>query len=349
MQTLAKSAAGEDLDLLRHSNPPTDYAPIRAAAIGSLVLHLLVIVWLGTVRFDLSPPDREEQQIVRRITPLVDPPTELTQKAPNHEKVTKQLNIGTILPSPEVHTPKPERPRPKPRMMTPPPAPAETARNKPAPKILEIEPPQADVASNAAAPKLPNLPPSQIAPPPPAEKPKLAFETPNPSTAPVSKTPNPALVSGNPMQDAMRNVARSGATGGQHVSEADLPSAGPSINLPSSPGVSQPELELKSDPMGVDFKPYLIRVLATVRRNWFAIYPEAARLGMRGQVGVEFVVSKDGSIPKVVYSAQSGNRPLDEAAVAALSASNPLPPLPTEFHGQRVVLQFTFSYNMPKR
>ncbi len=165
----------------------------------------------------------------------------------------------------------------------------------------------------------------------------------------MNKAPNPALLSGNPVQDAMRNVARSGPTGGQRVNVADLPASAPGLNLPSSPGRSQPDLELKSDPMGVDFRPYLIRVLATVRRNWFAIYPEAARLGMRGQVGVEFVVSKDGSIPKVTYSAQSGSRPLDEAAVAALSASNPLPPLPPEFRGQRVVLQFTFSYNMPKR
>jgi TonB family protein len=101
--------------------------------------------------------------------------------------------------------------------------------------------------------------------------------------------------------------------------------------------------------MGVDFKPYLIRVLATVRRNWFAIYPEAARLGTRGKVTVEFSVAKDGSIPKIVYTSQSGSRPLDEAAVAALSASNPLPALPVEFKGQRVVLQFTFSYNIPNR
>ena len=34
-----------------------------------------------------------------------------------------------------------------------------------------------------------------------------------------------------------------------------------------------------SDPMGVDFKPYLIRILTAVRRNWFAVIPESARLG----------------------------------------------------------------------
>ncbi len=323
-----------------------DKVAIARAGSVSLALHLLFIFWLSNAHFETPPPEREERRLITRVTPLIDPPTELTQKAPNRAKVTKQINLGTILPTPEQRTPAP----PRPRRMAPPPVPATNARTAPLPKPQEIEPPKMQVASTANAPALPNLPPAQIAPPPPPpEKPKLVFESPNGSAAPVSKQPNPAIVSANPLQEAVRNVARTGSTGGQRVSGVDLPNSGPSINLPSSPGVSQPELELKSDPMGVDFKPYLIRVLATVRRNWFAIYPQAARLGMRGQVGVEFVVSKDGSIPKVVYSAQSGNRPLDEAAVAALSASNPLPPLPTEFRGQRVVLNFTFSYNMPKR
>jgi protein TonB len=351
METLAHAPAGDDLDLLRYAGPPPDYALIRIAAIVSAAVHLLLIVWLGTVRFDPPVPDRDTRHVVRRITPLVDPPTQLTQKAPNRDKVTKQLNIGNVAPTPALRTPAPRpapqaaqqaappTPRAAPRIMAPPPAPVQAERQTP--KVQPMEPPKIDIATNAPPPSLP--------PPPPVEKPKLTFESPNQTGAPVTRAPNPALTSSNPVQDAMRNVARGGTSGSQRVSVADLPYSGPAIDLPVSPGANQPELELKSDAMGVDFKPYLIRVLATVRRNWFAVYPEAARLGMRGQVGVEFVVSKDGSIPKIAFSGQSGSRPLDEAAVAALSASNPLPPLPSEFKGQRVVLQFTFSYNLPKR
>jgi len=40
-------------------------------------------------------------------------------------------------------------------------------------------------------------------------------------------------------------------------------------------------------------------------------------------------------------------RVLDRAAVAAMSASTPLPSLPTEFHGDRIILQMVFAYNMP--
>jgi outer membrane biosynthesis protein TonB len=40
---------------------------------------------------------------------------------------------------------------------------------------------------------------------------------------------------------------------------------------------------------------------------------------------------------------------LDRAAVAGISASNPFPPLPAEFRGEQIRLQFTFLYNVPAR
>ena len=46
---------------------------------------------------------------------------------------------------------------------------------------------------------------------------------------------------------------------------------------------------------------------------------------------------------------QCGSRSLDEAAVAGIGASNPFPPLPTEFKGERIVVQLNFAYNMPRR
>ena len=52
---------------------------------------------------------------------------------------------------------------------------------------------------------------------------------------------------------------------------------------------------------------------------------------------------------KLVYAQNSGSPALDNAAVAGISASNPFPPLPTEFKGERIVLQLNFAYNMPRR
>jgi TonB family protein len=59
-------------------------------------------------------------------------------------------------------------------------------------------------------------------------------------------------------------------------------------------------------------------------------------------------VAKQGGVVKVVFASESGAKALDQSAVAAISASNPLPPLPTGFKGDRIVLQLTFLYNMPR-
>jgi outer membrane biosynthesis protein TonB len=50
----------------------------------------------------------------------------------------------------------------------------------------------------------------------------------------------------------------------------------------------------------------------------------------------------------VIFSTESGAKALDQSAVAAISASNPLPPLPAEFKGDRIVLRMTFMYNMQR-
>ena len=38
----------------------------------------------------------------------------------------------------------------------------------------------------------------------------------------------------------------------------------------------------------------------------------------------------------------------DQAAVASVSASNPFPPLPSEYKGSEIRLQLAFSYNVPR-
>jgi TonB family protein len=124
---------------------------------------------------------------------------------------------------------------------------------------------------------------------------------------------------------------------------------GEGINLPPSPGVQGSALELKSDPLGVDFRPYLTQILATIRRNWYAVMPESVKLGRRGKVGLLFSIARTGGVTKVTWAFQSGSDPLDRAAVAAISASNPFPPLPVDYKGDRIVLQLNFAYNMPKQ
>jgi TonB family protein len=161
----------------------------------------------------------------------------------------------------------------------------------------------------------------------------------------VIEAPRPASI-----DEAARAVARGGG-GGLAVGDVGATgSGGLGEALSGASGLRQASsLELLSDPAGVDFKPYLIQILSTIRRNWLAVLPESARLGRRGRVQIQFAVDRTGAIPKLVIALPSGTEALDRAAVAGISASNPLPPLPREFKGEQVRLQFTFLYNIPSR
>jgi TonB family protein len=109
----------------------------------------------------------------------------------------------------------------------------------------------------------------------------------------------------------------------------------------------QGNLEILSDTMGVDFGPYLERVLHDVRLNWYNLIPDVARppLVKRGKVSIEFAILKDGSVAGMKLDGPSGDVSLDRAAWGGITASNPFPPLPTEFGGQYLQLIFHFYYN----
>jgi TonB family protein len=109
-------------------------------------------------------------------------------------------------------------------------------------------------------------------------------------------------------------------------------------------------MDVLSDTMGVDFGPYLARVLHDVKMNWYNLIPEAARapLMKKGKVSIEFAILKDGRVQGMTLAGPSGDVALDRAAWGGITASNPFPPLPSEFGGQYLALRFHFYYNPDK-
>ena len=112
----------------------------------------------------------------------------------------------------------------------------------------------------------------------------------------------------------------------------------------------QGNLEVLSDTQGVDFGPYLSRVLQAVRMNWYAIIPESARppLLKRGKVSIQFVILPNGKVAGMQYTGSSGDIALDRAAWGGITASDPFAPLPSQFHGPYLALRFHFYYNPQK-
>jgi len=106
-------------------------------------------------------------------------------------------------------------------------------------------------------------------------------------------------------------------------------------------------LDILSDTQGVDFGPYLQRILQDVKENWYHLIPESAQM-KKGKLAIEFAITKDGQVAGMKLVASSGDVALDRPAWGSITASNPFPPLPNEFNGPYLALRFRFYYNPDK-
>jgi TonB family protein len=106
-------------------------------------------------------------------------------------------------------------------------------------------------------------------------------------------------------------------------------------------------IEILSDTQGVDFGPYLKDVVSKVRTNWYELIPTSAEM-RKGKVAIEFAILKDGHIGSMKLVATSGDVALDRAAWGGITASNPLPTLPSAFPRPYLALRLRFYYNPEK-
>jgi TonB family protein len=336
-------ALNDDLNLLREWREPIPPSRIVIAAAGAILYHLAALAVVVTA-INAPVPARVPDFTVdlRKAVPLYIP-RDLTQRDPNRGKITRDLDVRSAAPP----APVPQAPRFRQPLPAPAPVPAIPAPIEP-PKIDAVAIPPPPVASPG------NLP--QVTPPPP-EKPKLAFESvgaggtsPRPSANPNVKLPPIATT----IEETLRNTNPPASppappTGGVVIGDIDEFTTIPSPNQAPSPGPARSNLQLLSDPAGVDFKPYLVQVLAAVRTNWLSVIPESARMGRRGRVLVQFIINRRGGVPKLVIAESSGTAAFDRAAVAGISASYPFPPLPNTFKGNEIRLQLAFTYNQAAR
>ena len=95
------------------------------------------------------------------------------------------------------------------------------------------------------------------------------------------------LSAGSAIQQAARAAAaRRGGGGGQ---EGDF-GLGTGAH-----GRQLGALDILSDTQGVDFGPYLQRILQNVKENWYNLIPESAEM-KKGKLAIEFAITKDGQV-----------------------------------------------------
>ncbi|MCU1336918.1 MAG: TonB family protein [Bryobacterales bacterium] len=308
------------LELFPEWQEPITSRRLFRAGLGSLLVHVAVLALFLTLpetstRFT-GPPVTADFR--KAAVPLFAPKIfEVTQKDENKGKVTHQLDIRSSL----------REAPPKARTFVPP-APGGPV----APPAPLTPPPQIQAA--VSAPPVSGVVPTL---PQPADKPKIVLESVGAAAAPVTPPENPTIKLPNTALDEIAHASVQPGGAGSMVISPDGASEATALR----------QMQLLSDPLGVDFKPYLLQVLASVRRNWMAIVPDSARMGRRGLVLIQFSIDRRGGVPKLVIASTSGITAFDRAAVAGISASNPFPPLPAAYKGDQIRLQMAFSYNLP--
>lgn len=339
--TLMDSA---ELNLLRPLTEPVTARRLARNTAASLLVHIAMIVFFFSLPDVVPMPEHRviADDLSKAVHLTLPRFSEPTQREPNQGKVSRELDVHSMQQTPERQAPRLRAPAPPPGPVAQAPIPT------PAPAPV-IEPPKIEVAQ-APPPPTGTAPPQPPVPTPPPQpvKPKLAFE--DVATTPLDPVaPSPRSRQGaqsNSPQDSTRNIMP-GANGTVVGDIGDSTTSLQGANQGASLGKIGSNLQLLSDAKGVDFKPYLIQVLMAVRRNWLAIIPESARLGRRGRVLIQFAIDRKGGVPKLVIAEGTGTDSLDRAAVAAVSASYPFPPLPTDYRGDEIRLQLAFAYNMP--
>ena len=340
----------------------------KAAAVVLHAIGLLILVMPGTMQLELNEPADWNAVQITLMTPSLEDLPPLQQQveiAGEGQDGFRGLPMPAPDPGPGPEAAPEAPPEPEPEEVAEVAQPVEVEEPEPEPENPalkeEAEPPEAEPppaqspepgefrrGAELAQARDPRLLPMPAAPSrkravlklenPPARMPSREGSA---QLGTLELTPRP----GDVISGAIEQMKRSGPPR-QAVGDS-IGGSNSRVVLPNSPAESGSLVELLSDPRGVDFRPYLTQVLAAVRRNWFAVIPESARLGMsRGRTLIQFSVSRSGSVPKLVIAKSSGAPPLDRAAVAGVSASNPFPPLPEEYIGGDIRLQFTFLYNI---
>lgn len=257
-------------------------------------------------------------------------------------------------------TPAPPAPQPQPEPQAEPPLQAPVVPRLPSPPVPPPPEPPRQPGLDGRGGDEAELQARQLQPPlglpgitEPAREPPPQTPEPRIEPIPVPKEPPqepsrarlefPILPSPDRGTDAiLRGLARDRATRGG----AGIPTGVPEFD-PDHPNLNIPGPQILSDTMGVDFHPYLLRIYLLVRRNWYSVIPEIARLGRQGRVALEFSILRDGKVPDLTLRVSSGTDSLDSAALASIRLSSPFPALPPEFPGNDIRLRFVYLYNIP--
>lgn len=340
-----------------------------ALGVWGLVVLILAMMGITLTIFEKPKPktndiefvlvDKEETPINKKTPYRAD----INSRAGGHHDPTRKVSM----PSPAPGTPKQptqaSKPSPKPaahqnplqkivkqvthQAQTPVPA-KKPAQTSPAPG-----PKKAEHAKPAPPTARPSLKPPTT--PRPVAKPSSPFAVPVPKggTGTGRYSTGPISGSGTSSKGGGGGGTSSAGKGSRLAGPSLAPTGGSGTKIakggggggtggygnpgPGNPN-GRPGIDAVREP---DFGPYMRELQRRIKMNW-----DPPKGNESKRVVLLFKIAKDGRLLSCSVFKSSGLPGADKAAISAVQATAPFRPLPAEFKGSSIDIQFTFDYNV---
>lgn len=192
--------------------------------------------------------------------------------------------------------------------------------------------------------------------PTPVAKPTSPFAVPVPQNAPVGKTLSTGPIGGTSAATGSAKSGGASVPGRSSGAYAPRPSLSPSSSGGSGQlsrgssgggtgnvgnpggGGGAPGIDALREP---DFGPYMRELQRRIKLNW-----DPPKGNESKTVVLLFKIAKDGRLLSCRVNRSSGLPSADQAALKAVELTAPFRPLPADFKGQNIDIQFTFDYRV---
>ena len=351
--------------------------PINKSLAISSAMHpaVVLLIWLITVALalmgiNLSLFKKPQAQLKKDIEfVLVDKEGQPRDPNTKNRSDVNSRSGGIIDPKRKV-----SMPSPAPKKSSKPSAASQQAnkiikqqQKKQAQQVKKQQQTQSQAAKKSVQQKAPERPsPAKPAPPTarpsakpvsapaPVAKPSSKFTVPAPKGAPVGKSLATGPIGGSSAPTGAKSGGSSASSGAKGSSYAPRPSLSPSAGSSGSQlsrgasgsgnlgnpggGGGAPGIDALREP---DFGPYMRELQRRIKLNW-----DPPKGNESKRVVLLFKIAKDGRLLSCRVQKSSGMPSADQAALKAVELTAPFRPLPADFKGQSIDIQFTFDYNV---
>ncbi len=215
-------------------------------------------------------------------------------------------------------------------------APPRPAEPKLAPRTETRPLPAAPTPNLQPATAPPNLPPAPVPQPVTPRQPTAVPDAPRPQPSRPNFNQVPSSA-GDSIEQAL-NSARSGS---------GHDSGGVASRSRNGSDLGMGPAEILSDTQGVNFNPYLQRILHEIYDQWIPLIPEEARppLMKQGVTMLRLRILPNGTIDFIGIDGSTHDQALNRAAWGSITGVGQFPPLPSQFHGPNLELRIHYLVN----